>query len=58
MHRLAKAYLPSCDVKDAISMGNIAGIVTFDVKGAFDVVVRNKLLHRIRTKGWLMNVIK
>ncbi|POS81852.1 hypothetical protein EPUL_006811 [Erysiphe pulchra] len=47
-----------CDVKDAISMGNVAGIATVDVKGAFDGVLRNRLLHRFRTQGWPTGVIK
>lgn len=41
-----------CDVKSALGSGKIAGIVTVDVKGAFDGVLCNRLLYRLRTQGW------
>ena len=35
----------------------VAGIVTVDVKGAFDGVLRNRLLLRLREQGWLASLI-
>lgn len=47
-----------CDVKSALASGKIAGIVTVDVKGAFDGVLCNRLLFRLRTQGWPENLIR
>lgn len=47
-----------CDVKDLLTSGQVAGIVTVDVKGAFDGILRNRLLYRLRTQGWPTNLIK
>ncbi|POS84525.1 hypothetical protein EPUL_002049 [Erysiphe pulchra] len=40
-----------CDVKDAIAAGKIGGMVTTDVKGAFDRAQRNRLLNQLRSQG-------
>ena len=47
-----------CDVNEALRKGKIAGMVTVDVKGAFDGVLRNRLLFRLRTQGWPENVVQ
>ncbi|POS82089.1 hypothetical protein EPUL_005714, partial [Erysiphe pulchra] len=46
-----------CDMKDALAAGKVAGIVSVDVKGAFDGVLQNRLIHRLRSQGWPVNVI-
>ena len=38
------------DVKEALQKGKIAGMVTADLKGVFDGVLRNRLLLRLRTQ--------
>lgn len=40
-----------CYVKEALRKGKIAGLVTVDMKGAFDGVLRNRLLLQMRTQG-------
>ena len=39
-------------MKDALTFGKVAGIVTVNVKGDFDGLVRNRLLYRLLTQGW------
>ncbi|KAI0999197.1 hypothetical protein K3495_g8999 [Podosphaera aphanis] len=41
-----------CDVRQAWKDRKVAGIVTVDVKGAFDRVLRNRLIYRLRTQSW------
>ncbi|POS82575.1 hypothetical protein EPUL_004058 [Erysiphe pulchra] len=45
-------------IKDSLALDKIAGIVTVNVKGAFDGVLRNRLLYRMRIQGWPANLIK
>ncbi|KAI0994911.1 hypothetical protein K3495_g13269, partial [Podosphaera aphanis] len=47
-----------CDVRQAWRDKKVAGVVTVDVKGAFDGVLRNRLIYRLRTQGWPNCLIK
>lgn len=47
-----------CDIRKALLDGKVAGIVTVDVKGAFDGVLCNRLLHRLRTQRWPETLVK
>jgi hypothetical protein len=40
------------DIEEAWAKGLIAGILTVDVKGAFDGVLANRLIQRLREQGW------
>ena len=45
-----------CDLRKAWEEKKVAGIVTVDVHGAFDCVPRNRLIFRLKTRGWPMNL--
>ncbi|POS83027.1 hypothetical protein EPUL_003304 [Erysiphe pulchra] len=47
-----------CDVKKAWENKNVVGIVTTDVKGAFDGILRNRLCYRLRSQGWPERIVK
>ena len=47
-----------CDIKNALKSGKVAGIITVDVKGAFDGVHCNRLLLRLRNQGWSENLVR
>ncbi|KAI0995375.1 hypothetical protein K3495_g12807 [Podosphaera aphanis] len=47
-----------CDIKDALAARNVAGMVTVNVKSALDVVLRNRLLNRLRSQGWPVNITR
>ena len=40
------------DVEKAFSSGQHVAMVTMDVQGAFDALLKNRLLHRMRDQGW------
>ncbi|OWT42476.1 reverse transcriptase [Pochonia chlamydosporia 170] len=40
------------DVERALGNGKIATLVTMDVKGAFDAILPNRLVLRLRQQGW------
>ncbi|KID96614.1 reverse transcriptase, partial [Metarhizium majus ARSEF 297] len=40
------------DVERAVGNGKVATIVTMDVKGAFDAILPNRLVLRLRQQGW------
>ncbi|OJD23222.1 DNA replication complex GINS protein psf3, partial [Blastomyces percursus] len=42
----------ACDVQELWNQKRLAGIITLDVKGAFDGVLRNRLVTRLREQGW------
>ncbi|KHJ32941.1 hypothetical protein EV44_g3830 [Erysiphe necator] len=50
--------VPICDISKALLDRKVARIVTVDVKGAFDCVLYNRLLHRLRTQGWPETLVK
>lgn len=48
----------TCDIESEWEKGRVAGMVTVDVQGAFDGVLHNRLLHRLREQGWPGNMIQ
>lgn len=46
------------DIMDAWSQGKVAGIVTFDVQGAFDGVLAGRLCLRLREQGFPESLVK
>ena len=47
-----------CDIEKAWAQKKVVGIVTADVKGAFDGVLRGRLVSRLREQGWPENVLR
>ena len=48
----------ACDIEEAWIKKCVPGIITVDVKGAFDCVFRNRLLLRLREQGWPPSLIQ
>ena len=46
------------DVEEAWSRGLKASMLTLDVQGAFDAVLRGRLIKRLREQGWPINVVR
>ncbi|KAL3955841.1 hypothetical protein ACCO45_009860 [Purpureocillium lilacinum] len=46
------------DIEVALSRGMVATLVTMDVQGAFDTVMRNRLILRLRQQGWPLNLVE
>ena len=46
------------DVEEAFARGQHVAMVTMDVQGAFDALLKNRLLHRMRDQGWGASVIR
>lgn len=46
------------DIEVARSKGNLASLLTIDVKGAFDTVLSGRLIQRLQDQGWPMWLIK
>lgn len=42
----------TCDVQTALDSKSVAGMVTVDIKGAFDGIAKGRLVHRLREQGW------
>ena len=40
------------DIEEAFAHGLVATLVTMDIQGAFDTVLRNRLILRLRQQGW------
>ncbi|KAJ6438033.1 ABC transporter [Purpureocillium lavendulum] len=40
------------DIEEAFARGQVATLVTMDIQGAFDTVLRNRLILRLRQQGW------
>ncbi|KAF7557551.1 hypothetical protein G7Z17_g571 [Cylindrodendrum hubeiense] len=40
------------DIESALARGLVVTLVTMDIQGAFDTVLRNRLLQRLRQQGW------
>ncbi|KAM4058241.1 endonuclease-reverse transcriptase domain-containing protein [Hirsutella rhossiliensis] len=40
------------DIEEAFARGQVATLVTMDIQGAFDTVLRNRLILRLREQGW------
>ena len=47
----------ACDIEEVWANRQVAGILTVDLKGAFDSVLRNRLLLRLREQGWPTSLI-
>jgi len=45
------------DIEAAMEKRQVATLVTIDVEGAFDAVLRNRLLLRLREQGWPENIV-
>ncbi|KAG6989555.1 putative RNA-directed DNA polymerase from transposon BS [Fusarium oxysporum f. sp. conglutinans] len=43
---------PSHDIEEAFARKKVATLVTMDIQGAFDTVLRNRLILRLREQGW------
>ncbi|PWI65419.1 hypothetical protein PCL_07020 [Purpureocillium lilacinum] len=46
------------NIEVALSRGMVATLVTMDIQGAFDTVMRNRLILRPRQQGWPLNLVK
>lgn len=40
------------DIEKALAAGQVATLVTEDVMGAFDAILRNRMILRLRQQGW------
>ncbi|KAM6508463.1 hypothetical protein FALCPG4_19002 [Fusarium falciforme] len=40
------------DIEEAFARNKVATLVTMDIQGAFDTVMRNRLVRRLREQGW------
>lgn len=40
------------DAEVALAQGSVASLLTLDISGAFDIVMRNRLILRLREQGW------
>ncbi|CVL09334.1 uncharacterized protein FMAN_15498 [Fusarium mangiferae] len=40
------------DIEEAFARNRVATLVTMDIQGAFDTVMRNRLVLRLRERGW------
>ena len=53
--------LASCVIHDAeaaMRSGKCAAMVTLDIQGAFDAVLHNRLLQRLREQGWPLSLCR
>ncbi|KAK5996418.1 putative RNA-directed DNA polymerase from transposon BS-like protein [Cladobotryum mycophilum] len=46
------------DIDQALMEGKVATLVTMDVQGAFDAVLCNRLLLRLREQGWPITLVR
>lgn len=46
------------DIEVAFSQRKAATLVTMDIQGAFDTVMRNRLILRLRQQGWPLLLVK
>ncbi|POS88416.1 hypothetical protein EPUL_000163 [Erysiphe pulchra] len=47
-----------CDKRNVLEKGKVVVVIKVNVKGAFDGVLRNRLIFRLRTKGWPNCLVK
>ncbi|KKO96446.1 hypothetical protein THAR02_11453, partial [Trichoderma harzianum] len=40
------------DAEVALAQGLVVSLLTLDISGAFDIVMRNRLVYRLREQGW------
>lgn len=48
----------ACDIQSAWDNRRCAGLLTLDVQGAFDGVLKGRLLHRLKQQGWPVSLIQ
>ncbi|XP_044715319.1 reverse transcriptase (RNA-dependent DNA polymerase) domain-containing protein [Hirsutella rhossiliensis] len=46
------------DIEEAFARKQVATLVTLDIQGAFDTVLRNRLILRLREQGWPPNLAR
>ncbi|KJZ69456.1 hypothetical protein HIM_11161 [Hirsutella minnesotensis 3608] len=46
------------DIEEAFARKQVATLVTLDIQGAFDTVLRNRLILRLREQGWPLNLAR
>lgn len=46
------------DIEEAFARKQVATLVTMDIQGAFDTVLRNRLTLRLREQGWPSNLAR
>jgi ribonuclease HI len=46
------------DIEEAFARKQVATLVTMDIQGAFDTVLRNRLILRLREQGWPLNLAR
>ncbi|KAM4066695.1 reverse transcriptase (RNA-dependent DNA polymerase) [Hirsutella rhossiliensis] len=46
------------DIEEAFACKQVATLVTLDIQGAFDTVLRNRLILRLREQGWPPNLAR
>jgi hypothetical protein len=46
------------DIETALNQGRVATLVLMDVKGAFDAVLRNRLIRQLRRQGWPPSLVR
>jgi hypothetical protein len=46
------------DIEEAFARGQVATLVTMDVQGAFDTVMRKRLARRLREQGWPAHLVR
>ncbi|KAJ6437079.1 reverse transcriptase [Purpureocillium lavendulum] len=46
------------DIETALANSQVATLVTMDVQGAFDTVMRNRLILRLRQQGWPTHLVR
>ncbi|KJZ70202.1 hypothetical protein HIM_10425 [Hirsutella minnesotensis 3608] len=46
------------DIEEAFARKQVATLVTIDIQGAFDTVLRNRLILRLREQGWPPNLAR
>lgn len=46
------------DIEEALDRGLEASLLTMDVQGAFDSVLRNRLARRLLEQGWPVNLVR
>lgn len=45
------------DKEEALYYGKVATLVTMDIQGAFDTVMRNRVVLRLREQGWPLHLV-
>lgn len=46
------------DIEQALNRGKVATVTTMDILGAFDAILRNRLILRLRQQGWPYSLVR